>query len=247
MSKLRSVFARAALLLSLALTACHVGPKAAAPILLFSGAGTSPHDVAALEELLTSQHLEYAKVNSPQLDGIAESQLRAYRLLIVPGGNFEQIGNRLQPATTARVRAAIRNGLNYLGICAGAFFAGDSPYNGLNLTPGVRFSFYGAEGQGIRKAAIPISSAAGPILEQYWEDGPQLAGWGSVVSKYPDETPATVEGTYGNGWLILTGIHPEAPASWRRGMEFQTSAADDNAYAVLLIRAALNRQELAHF
>jgi glutamine amidotransferase-like uncharacterized protein len=33
----------------------------------------------------------------------------------------------------------VQNGLNYLGVCAGAFFAGNSPTNGLNLTSGVKF------------------------------------------------------------------------------------------------------------
>jgi hypothetical protein len=55
-------------------------------------------------------------------------------LLIVPGGSFEDIGNGLTATTTSNIRKAVRGGLNYLGICAGAFFAGNSPYNGLNLT-----------------------------------------------------------------------------------------------------------------
>ena len=83
-------------------------------------------------------------------------QLRAYRLLIVPGGNFEQMGTGLSATATANVRSAVGAGLNYLGICAGAFLAGNSPYNGLNLTSGVRFSFYSAEGEGVRKAAVDM-------------------------------------------------------------------------------------------
>ena len=132
------------------------------------------------------------------------------------------IGNSLTSSTTANIRSAIQNGLNYLGICAGAFFAGNSPYNGLNLTSGSRFGFYAAEARGIRKAAVAITVAGGQTLDQYWEDGPQLTGWGAVVGKYPDGTPAIVEGTFGSGWVILTGVHPEAPASWRRGMDFRT-------------------------
>jgi glutamine amidotransferase-like uncharacterized protein len=68
-----------------------------------------------------------------------------------------------------------------------------------------------------------------------------------VVARYPDQTPAIVEGAFGDGWLILSGVHPEAPASWRRGMSFQTSADADNAYAAALIRAALNREPIPHF
>lgn len=217
------------------------------PIVLFSGTGTSPGDVAALQRILRDQHLSYSTVDSPQLDRMSELQMRTYRLLIVPGGNFEQIGNSLSSRTTANLRNAIQSGLSYLGVCAGAFFAGDSPYNGLNLTSGARFGFYVAEAQGIRKAPVPVTAATGQTLEFYWEDGPQLTGWGSVVARYPNGTPAIVEGAVGNGWVVLTGVHPEAPASWRQGMEFRTPVDLGHSYAATLIRAALNRELLPHY
>ena len=47
--------------------------------------------------------------------------------------------------------------------------------------------------------------------------------------------------------MILTGVHPEAPASWRHGMDFRTPINVDNAYAATLIRAALNRESLPHY
>ena len=49
------------------------------------------------------------------------------------------------------------------------------------------------------------------------------------------------------GWVILTGIHAEAPATWRGGMDFKTPAEPDNAYVASLIHAALNREQLPHF
>jgi glutamine amidotransferase-like uncharacterized protein len=244
-------------LISTSFTACGVGgdkgstPASGgnAPILLFNGTGTSPGDVAAVETILSSNHLDYATANSSQLNEMGESQIRGHRLLIVPGGNFIDIGNSLTASTTANIRNAVQNGVNYLGICAGGFFAGDSGYNSLNLTSGVRFSFYAAEGQGIRKAAVAIggAGAGAPTLDQYWEDGPQFTGWGAVVGKYPDGTPAIVEGTFGSGWVILSGVHPEAPAGWRRGMTFMTPVSVDNAYAGTLIHAALNRAALSHY
>ncbi len=236
-------------LISTAFIACGArGDKGSiAPILLFSGTGASPNDVAAVETILHSNHLNYSTVNSSQLNELGESQIRRYRLLIIPGGNFVDIGNSLTLSTTANIRNAVQNGVNYLGICAGGFFAGDSPYNGLNLTSGVRFGFYAAESRGIRKAPVAIALAGAPALDQYWEDGPQFTGWGAVVGKYPDGTPAIVEGTFGSGWVILTGVHPEAPARWRRGMTFITPASVDNAYAGMLIHAALNRVSLSHY
>jgi len=216
-------------------------------VLLFNGAGTSPNDVLAIESLLRERRFPYATADSSRLNGMGAADLKAYRLLIVPGGNFEVIGNSLAPKTSESLRTAIRGGVNYLGICAGAFFAGDSPYNGLNLTSGLRFPFYSAENHGIRKAAVPIAAAGSPTLEHYWEDGPQLSGWGEVVAKYPDGTAAIVQSTFGEGWVLLSGIHPEAPENWRHGMTFTTPASVDNAYATTLIEAALNRTRLAHY
>ena len=221
--------------------------RSAPTILLYDGTGTSPNDVAAVERILVTSGLTFATASSRELNAMSESQLGRYRLLIFPGGNFVEIGNALTPSTTANVRRAVHGGLNYLGICAGAFFAGASPYNGLDLTSGVRFPFYSLENQGIRKAAVPIAIAGSPTLTNYWEDGPQLPGWGDIVARYPDGTPAIVEGSVGQGWVILLGIHPEAPEGWRRGLTFTTSAHDDNAYAARLISAALNRTRLEHY
>lgn len=228
-------------------TACVVSETTeptAPDILLFDGRGTSRNDVAAVEAVLREHRLSYSTASSERLDAMSQAELEAFRLLIIPGGDFEKIGNALGADTTARLRHAVGNGLSYLGICAGAFFAGASPYNGLNLTSGVRFPFYVLEDQGIRKAPVAITTADGPGLEVYWEDGPQLAGWGEVVARYPDDTPAVVQGTFGEGWVVLTGVHAEAPESWRRGLAFTTPVAPSHAYAARLIHAALHRTPL---
>lgn len=222
-------------------------PPADADILLFVGRGTSPGDVAAVENILRAERFSYSRANSAQLDAMNEARLRAYRLLIVPGGDFEAMGNNLSPNTTANIRGAVHGGLNYLGLCAGAFFAGDSPYNGLNLTNGVRFNFHALEYQGIRKSVVTITFADASTSDQYWQDGPQLSGWGEIVATYPDSAPAIVEGEAGDGWVILTGIHPEAPESWRRGLAFRTPTSENNFYAASLIDAALNGRRLQHY
>jgi len=222
--------------------------RTSAPILLFTGSGTSGGDVAALERLLDANRLDYATSSSAELNAMTDDQIRRYRLLILPGGNSIEMGDGLTPVATARIRDGVRIGVNYLGICPGAFLAGSfpPPYNSLNLTSGVQFGFYAAV-HDVRKTAVAVTVPDGPTLDQYWEDGPQLSGWGNVVAKYPDGTPAVVQGTFGDGWVILTGIHPEAPDSWRRGMTFKTSSSTDNAFAATLIRAALNRTSLSHF
>ena len=227
-------------------TACQRDP-ASASVLLFNGRGTSANDVTAVESVLQDAHLSYAMANSRQLDAMTAPQLRTYRLLIVPGGNFVEIGKGLTPVAAATIRDAVGGGLNYFGICAGAFFAGASPYNGLNLTSGVRFPFYGAEGRGIRKTAVQIAIAGSSPLEQYWEDGPQLTGWGEVVAMFPDGTPAVAQGKFGSGWVVLLGTHPEAPDSWRDALHFSTDGTASRAYAATLINAALGATPLQHY
>jgi glutamine amidotransferase-like uncharacterized protein len=200
-----------------------------------------------VEAVLDRSGIPYSTAGSAEMNEMIEAQLRGYRLLVIPGGNFVDIGNSLSPDATANIRRAVKGGLSYLGICAGAFMAGNSPYNGINLTSGVRFRFYSAENRGVRKTAVAVTSPAGSTLDQYWEDGPELTGWGETVAKYPEGTPAVVEGTYGMGWIVLSGVHPEAPEDWRRGMTFSTPAPADNEYAAKLIHAAMNREALPHF
>ena len=233
---------------SLAPTACAPSESKDAPaILLFNGNGTSPNDVKAVEAILKESGLEYATASSRRLNGMSESQLMAYRLMIIPGGNYITIGNSLAPDTTTNIRKAVQGGLNYLGICAGGLLAGNATGNSLNLTSGVQFGFYAEVNRGIHKAAVAITGVGAPALEHYWENGPQFTGWGAVVGKYPDGTPAIVEGTSGKGWVVLCGVHPEAPENWRRGMTFTTPASAANAYAGTLIEAALHGTSLPHY
>ena len=237
-------------LVPVALTACDRPVRGDhAAILLFTGAGTSAGDISAVKRVLDRNHLDYATATSPQLNRLTASQLMTYRLVIVPGGNFMDMSASLTPQTTARIHDAVQQGVNYLGICAGAFLAGDGRgyYRSFNLASGARFDFYAAEAHGVRKAAVAIAGVNADSIEHYWEDGPQLSGWGTVVGKYPDGTPAVVEGTSGQGWVMLAGIHPEAPETWRSGMTFTTPATAANAYAGTLVQAALTRTWLPHF
>ena len=217
-----------------------------APILLFDGTGTSASDVFAFESLLNDQHLEFTRVNSDELNRMSVSEIRNHRLLIVPGGHYINMGSGLSADCTRNVRDAVHEGLNYLGVCAGGLLAGDATCNSFNLTSGVRFDFYAVVNQGIHKAPVWIDIAESIPQEHYWEDGPHFSGWGDVIAMYPDKTPAIVEGKHGKGWIILCGVHPEAPEKWREGMDFTTSARVENDFADQLIEAALNAVPQPH-
>jgi len=217
------------------------------PVLLFNGTGTDD-DVSAVEAVLNTLKLSYATANSSQLNAMTQTKLNAYKLFIVPGGNSITIGNNLSEATTAMVRATVQNdGLHYLGICAGGFFGSYQNANGLDLTSGTWFNVWPNFGKGTGKEAVQISFPRSSRLDMYWHDGPETSGWGSIVAKYPDGTAAIVEGSYGKGFAIMSGVHPEAPAGWRSCCSFTTPLATDLAYANTLVKAALAGTLLPHY
>jgi biotin protein ligase-like protein len=236
------------ILASLTQASCSPQPfESGRQILLFNGAGASANDVKAIETILKNNKLSYSTVDSRQLNGMTESELLKSRLLIIPGGNFIEIGNGLSPDTFAKVHRAVERGLNYLGICAGAILAGQTDNGSLNLTSGIKFDFYADVNRAVHKNVVDIETAQGENLDQYWEDGPQLNGWGTVVSKYPDGSAATAQGAVGKGWVILCGFHPEAPENWRSGMEFTTPVSASRDYALTIIDAAVHQRELPHY
>jgi glutamine amidotransferase-like uncharacterized protein len=220
---------------------------ASEPVLLFNGTGTSA-DVSAVQAVLSALGIGYTTGDSDQLNAMTKAELGGYKLIVVPGGNSIEIGESLNGSTVANVRGAVQQyGVHYLGLCAGAFFGAHSIYNGVDLTGGVSFDFYADEFKEIHQEVIEISFPDSPPMNMYWEDGPQLSGWGEVVGKFPDGTPAIVQGQSGNGFVIFTGVHPEAPANWFGPMMLKASVNVDQAYAGRLIKAALTGAPLQHF
>ena len=220
---------------------------ASEPVLLFDGTGTSS-GVSAVEAVLGNLNIGYNTADSSQIEAMSEQQLAGYKLIIVPGGNSITIGQNVSAAVAANIRGAVQQyGTHYLGICAGAFFGASSIYNGVDLTGGASFDFYADENKGIHTEPVVITFPAAPALDVYWQDGPQLSGWGSVAAKFPDGTPAIVEGQSGNGFVIFTGVHPEAPADWRGSLPFTSSLSADLTYAGTIVSAALSGNPLPHF
>ena len=224
-----------------------LAPSGAAIVLIYNGSGTVSSDVTALESIVTSLGLSYRTANSSQLNSMSESQLLAYKLFIMPGGNSGTISRYLTKNTTANVHNAVSAGLNYLGMCAGAFTGSSSSwYNYFSFTSGRWFNVYNT-GSGTGKRAMSISFPGGVKRDIYWQDGPNLNGWGKIVGKYPNGAPAITEGYWGKGFILFSAVHPEAPASWRYGMSFYTPLDVDLAYARTLVKSALNRTMLPHY
>jgi hypothetical protein len=227
-------------------TSCSV--PAPAEVFFYTGTGTTSGDVAAVKDLLNLMKLTYSEVSASQMNCIQESNIAGrFKLILFPGGNSIDISAALNASALAAVHNAVTNdGVPYLGICAGDFMAGawgSSSHKAFNLTNGVSFNVYdhGAI------TGVPISFPKQATLDITLWDGPADKGWGSVVGKFSDGTPAIVEGKSGKGFVLLSGVHPEASLTgWCKG-----SACADNkldvAYAETLVNAALHSTPLPSF
>ena len=231
---------------TLFLTAALYQPAHASSVLLYNGTGSSPTDVVALQTILSAMNLSYDAVTSAQLNAMTKAQIASYKLIVFPGGNSIDMGNSLTRTTTANVKAAVSTyGVSYIGFCAGAFMAESSTlYNVFNLA-GTWFDFYNYSLIDMVWTTFPDGSRRDLV---YWE-GPHVSGFGSVIAKYPNGQAAIAEGKVGKGFVVVSGVHPEAPSNWRYGMadvDADGVTADVN-YAATLIAAAYSKIVLPHY
>ena len=135
-------------------------------------------------------HLDYSTANSRRLNEMSESQLMAYRLLIIPGGNFISIGDHLTAGATGTIHNAVQGGLRLPGhLCRRA---------------GRKRPLQQSESDGGRTIRLPRRGES-----RFTKPRLRLAGWRTIrertgrtarslpvgnpsVGKYPDGTPAIV-------------------------------------------------------
>jgi len=222
-------------------------------ILLFNGIGTSVSDWRSLEAIIKSMGLTYRLVNSYGLNSMSLLQMKKYKLILIPGGNSNTINNALYASTRIRVRQAVRDGgVSYLGICAGAFAgigtdarSNTTAYYGFAVALGEFLKHWYPNGDSSLIAAVPmVTFADGTRRYLMWWDGPKTPEWPrGVVARYPDGKPAISQAWNGLGFVVVSGPHPEAPASWQYDSGKDPDGLDHDI-AAKLIRSALYRRPL---
>ncbi len=225
-------------------------------VLLFNGIGTSVSDWKSLEQILRSMGITYRLVNSASLNAINSTALENFKMILIPGGNSNDINQALTLSTKIKVRQAVRDsGLGFLGICAGAYAAvgvdsasNSTAYYGFAVAQGDYLKHWYPNGNTSLIAAVSkVSFADGSSRSLIWWDGPATPEWtGGVVARYPGGQPAISQTWTGAGFVTVSGPHPEAPASWQ-----YTAGPDpdgtDYDIAKKLILSTLNRQALPAF
>ncbi|MGZ3697454.1 MAG: BPL-N domain-containing protein [Bdellovibrionota bacterium] len=238
-------------------------PPASAPArtyavdaMIYDGDGVWGTEVTNIEALLDQNHVTYHAVSSAELGAMTVDQMANYGVFIVPGGSGGTEAGSVSAATHANLREAVqKRGLNYIGFCAGAFVAvapapkagGDVSYGfGIVDGPELNYAFYENQGQDLTMSLESFPDGTTKDLLYYGGPvTPNVAG--GVIAKYSDGTPAISEMFSGNGFVVLSGVHPTATASTLSGLGLSSTDGAHTDFAFQLINAALHQQKLPAF
>lgn len=241
-------------------TAVLTAPPTAKPrtwqtdVMLFTGQGTWSSEINSLENILTTHGATFQQIGTTELNAMTVDQIAQYGLIIIPGGEGGTEAGDLSAQTHANLREAVQSrGVSYLGFCAGSFIAvapapvgnQDVSY-GLGIVNGPTLQYYYLENQGTDIAMTEESFADGTQADLLWYGGPVTPNTG-VIAKYPTGDPAISEMWSGNGFVILSGVHPTASQAILDALGMTSTDGTHTDIAWKLINGALHQAPLPSF
>ena len=191
---------------------------------------------------LSSTELIRYVARSPELDltlvdgaDIRNGALDGLDLLVVPGGSAWVILGDMEPKGVENIKAFLRRGGSFIGICAGCVMLLDDEYrvaSGAAIVPYGRYGAHsgdamtsmtltdeGAKALGMAKGTFDVWYSGGPIMFRRHEEIPDVniepwalfgrnvtnEGWGARM----EGNISCIGGTYGKGRIAATSCHPE--------------------------------------
>lgn len=224
---------------------------------LYSGRGADEECVQATRNMLewmgySVREIEPRFVHAGMLD-----QLDA---VCFPGGNMYQYAEELSSDGKDRIRDFVRAGGGYLGICGGAYFAGEVVVWLGNELDMVSLELFEGRSVGPNKSIAPypeyamcqvnVADAGHPTTQSGPDSLWVLYYWGPALLP-DDDDDVTVVGTYevggqpamlafdyGLGRVFLTGVHPEIEEdSDRDGVTLADELDDQGSDWIFLAQA----------
>lgn len=187
-------------------------------VLIYSGAGSWGDEIDSFKEILFAHGKTYQEADDDDLNNFDGDDLKTYSMVLFVGGDSDRITAKLKPETRALLRDAVqKDGLNYLGFCAGAWLVispepklGEDVY-GFHLIDGPWLKQTSFNQQGLEFAVANTLFPDGNHRRLLWFGGPITPDIpGGVIAKYPDGNPAITQMRAGKGFVIISGLHPAA-------------------------------------
>jgi glutamine amidotransferase-like uncharacterized protein len=217
-----------------------------ADIALYNDKGTDEECVKATKNMF--EWMDYT-VSLVEADYINKKRLDKFNILCVPGGNMYQYSQDISPAGKQKIRDFIGGGKAYIGICGGAYFAGEKvfwqgdqiPMESLKLFAGTTKGPYDeiAPFPDYGMCQVNIVDTSHPIMESEPDSAWILYYWGPALIPDQDTTvailgrykknglPAILALAYGNGRVFLIGPHPEIEEDSDRDSVTMADELDD--------------------
>lgn len=202
------------------------------PAYIYCDEGSSEISVQSLL-LAVEQHLQRpaCPINAEQ---IIQGKLSDGCLFVMPGGADLPYCKKLNGEGNRKIRHFVKQGGAYLGICAGAYYGcAELDFIGLgysvkgsrelSLFDGIakgslpKFTNGKLYDEGIEsKAMVEITLAEGEKTTFYYHGGccfePTPKAVYRPLAYYPDGSLAMIEGNFGRGYYLLSGVHFELQA-----------------------------------
>jgi glutamine amidotransferase-like uncharacterized protein len=232
-------------------------PDSDGVVALYDDNGAFEHSVTALGHMIRWMGLDVTVVDAEK---IGRGALDGFDLLCVPGGDMYEYSQSLGSTGIQKIREFVENGGGYVGICGGAYFAGERVYWRGNQLPMTSLSLFEGETRGPYDEIVPypgygmaqvqIVGGEHPIVQGEPRSIMILYYWGPAL--LPDEDtsvvvlgryattqdPAMLALEYGQGRVFLIGTHPEFEEDdTRDGTDFADDLEDEGTDWNLLRRA----------
>lgn len=214
-------------------------------VYVYSDSGACPDGcITAVLDLAHSNGYRTVEVRAIDLQGTnGFINPRVGDLWIQPGGDAVVAARAIGVNGIERLRHWVGEGMNYLGFCAGAFLA-DSDVDDADTLPGLGLIPFQTENflPGRHESMILNLSWNGQSRWLYFQDGPTftapLLGNVELIASYANHLPAVIQTQFGKGRVVLSGVHPEAPADWARDDHlYDPDGVDTDLANELFVRA----------
>ena len=183
-------------------------------VALYTGQGVWEDGKVALIQMFRYYNFS---VDTIDAEYINSNSLNGYDVLVIPGGWAVDYRRSINSAGISHIRSFVQAGGVYTGICAGAYYAASTVvWEGRSYSYPLALYVGEAIGPidsiapwpGYNMASINLQDSTEWVL---YYGGPYFSGgsFDTIAIYNTNNQPAIIGLNYGNGKVILSGVHPE--------------------------------------